>query len=58
MATIAVWLKIDEERVVQTLHEAGETLDSCRGRNAFGFLFHAQDRSECAQSDGRVRRHR
>lgn len=28
MATIAVWLKIDEERLVQALHEAGKTLDS------------------------------
>lgn len=31
MATIAVWLKIDEERVVQALQEAGETLDSAEG---------------------------
>ena len=28
MAMIAVWLKIDEERVVQELHEAAEKLDS------------------------------
>ncbi|MGO9650639.1 MAG: STAS domain-containing protein [Terriglobales bacterium] len=27
MAMIAVWLKIDEERVVQALQEAGERLD-------------------------------
>ncbi|MGO9125007.1 MAG: STAS domain-containing protein [Terriglobales bacterium] len=27
MAMIAVWLKIDEERVVQGLQEAGEKLD-------------------------------
>ncbi len=31
MATIAVWLKIDEERVVQALQEAGETLGSAAG---------------------------
>jgi anti-anti-sigma regulatory factor len=31
MATIAVWLKIDKERVVQALQEAGETLDSAGG---------------------------
>jgi anti-anti-sigma regulatory factor len=31
MATIAVWLKIDEEHVVQALQEAGETLDSAEG---------------------------
>ena len=29
MATMAVWLKIDEGRVVQALQEAGETLNSC-----------------------------
>jgi anti-anti-sigma regulatory factor len=28
MAMMAVWLKIDEERVVQALHEAGENLDN------------------------------
>jgi anti-anti-sigma regulatory factor len=28
MAMMAVWLKIDEERVVQGLQEAGEKLDS------------------------------
>jgi len=27
MAVIAVWIKIDEERVVQALQEAGEKLD-------------------------------
>ena len=32
MATIAVWLKIDEERVVQALQEAGEKLDSAEGK--------------------------
>jgi anti-anti-sigma regulatory factor len=31
MATIAVWLKIDEERVVQALQEAGKTLGSTEG---------------------------
>ncbi len=31
MATMAVWLKIDEERAVQALQEARETLDSGEG---------------------------
>ncbi len=31
MAMIAVWLKIDEERVVETLREAGEKLDGSDG---------------------------
>jgi len=31
MAMMAVWLKIDEERVVQALQEAGEKLDSVEG---------------------------
>jgi anti-anti-sigma regulatory factor len=31
MATIAVWLKVDEEHIVQALQEAGETLDSAGG---------------------------
>ena len=54
----AEWLKIDEERVVQTLQEAVRKAGRCRGRSGFGFLFRAPDRSECAQSDGRVSRHR
>ncbi len=37
MATIAVWLKIDEERVVQGLQEAGEKLDSVEGEVALDF---------------------
>jgi anti-anti-sigma regulatory factor len=37
MATIAVWLKIDEERVVQALQEAGEKLDSVEGEVALDF---------------------
>ena len=37
MATIAVWLKIDEERVVQALHEAAEKLDSVEGEVALDF---------------------
>jgi len=28
---MAVWLKVDEERVVQGLHEAGEKLESAEG---------------------------
>jgi anti-anti-sigma regulatory factor len=39
MATIAVWLKIDEERVVQALQEAGETLDSAGGDLLLDFSF-------------------
>jgi anti-anti-sigma regulatory factor len=31
MAMMAVWLKIDEERFVQALQEAGEKLDSAEG---------------------------
>jgi anti-anti-sigma regulatory factor len=34
MAMIAVWLKIDEERVVQGLQEAEEELDSVEGEMA------------------------
>ena len=37
MAMIAVWRKIDEERVVQALHEAGETLDSAGGEVLLDF---------------------
>jgi anti-anti-sigma regulatory factor len=37
MAMIAVWLKIDEESVVQALREAGEKLDSVEGEVALDF---------------------
>ncbi len=37
MAMIAVWLKVDEERVVQALHEATEKLDSVEGELALDF---------------------
>ena len=37
MAMIAVWLKIDEERVVQALQEAGEKLDSVEGEVTLDF---------------------
>ncbi|MGA2980162.1 MAG: STAS domain-containing protein [Terriglobales bacterium] len=37
MAMIAVWLKIDEEHVVQALQEAGEKLDSVEGEVALDF---------------------
>jgi anti-anti-sigma regulatory factor len=37
MATIAVWLKIDEERIVEALHEAGETLDTAGGEVLLDF---------------------
>jgi anti-anti-sigma regulatory factor len=37
MAMIAVWLKIDETRVVQALQEAGEKLDSVEGEVALDF---------------------
>ena len=37
MAMIAVWLKIDEERVVQALQEAGEKLDRVEGEVVLDF---------------------
>jgi anti-anti-sigma regulatory factor len=37
MAMIAVWLKIDEERIVQALEEASETLDSAGGEVLLDF---------------------
>jgi anti-anti-sigma regulatory factor len=37
MATIAVWLKVDEEHVVQVLKEAGETMDSAGGEVLLDF---------------------
>ncbi len=37
MATIAVWLKIDEERAVQALQEAAEKLDSVEGEVTLDF---------------------
>jgi ABC-type transporter Mla MlaB component len=37
MAMIAVWLKVDEERIVQALHEAAEKLDSVDGELALDF---------------------
>jgi len=37
MAMMAVWLKIDEERVVQALQEAGEKLDSAEGEVVLDF---------------------
>jgi anti-anti-sigma regulatory factor len=36
-AMIAVWLKIDEERVVEALREAGGKLDSVEGEVALDF---------------------
>ena len=37
MAMIAVFLKIDEERVVQALQEAGENLDGTQGEVVLDF---------------------
>ncbi len=37
MAVIAVWIKIDEERVVEGLQEAGEKLDSAEGEVVVDF---------------------
>jgi anti-anti-sigma regulatory factor len=37
MAMIAEWLKIDEERVVPALQEAGEKLDSAEGELVLDF---------------------
>jgi anti-anti-sigma regulatory factor len=37
MAITAAWLKIDEQRVVQALQEAGEKLDSAEGEVVLDF---------------------
>jgi len=37
MAMIAVWLKIDEESVVQAVQDAGNKLDSMEGEVALDF---------------------
>jgi anti-anti-sigma regulatory factor len=37
MAMIAVWLKVDEDRFVQALQEASETLDSAGGEVLLDF---------------------
>jgi anti-anti-sigma regulatory factor len=37
MAMMAVWLKIDEERVVQALQEAGKKLDGVEGEVVLDF---------------------
>ncbi len=37
MAMMAVWLKIDEERVVQALQEAGKKLDGVEGQVVLDF---------------------
>ncbi len=37
MSVIAVWIKIDEERVVEGLQEAGEKLDSAEGEVVVDF---------------------
>jgi anti-anti-sigma regulatory factor len=37
MAMIAVWLKIDEESLVQALQEAGEKLDGAEGEVVLDF---------------------
>jgi anti-anti-sigma regulatory factor len=37
MAMIAVWLKLDEARVVQALQEAGEKLDRAEGEVVLDF---------------------
>ena len=37
MGMTAVWLKIDEERIVQALQEAEERLDSVEGEVALDF---------------------
>jgi anti-anti-sigma regulatory factor len=37
MAMIAVWLKIDEERVAQALQEAADKLDSAEGEVVLDF---------------------
>jgi anti-anti-sigma regulatory factor len=37
MATIAVWIKVEEERVVQSLQETGERLDGVDGEVTLDF---------------------
>ena len=37
MEMIAVWLKIDQENILQALQEAGEKLDSVEGEVALDF---------------------
>ena len=37
MATIAVWIRVDEERVVQSLQDTGERLDSVDGEVTLDF---------------------
>jgi len=37
MSLMAVWLKVDEERVVQALQEAGEKLDIAEGEVILDF---------------------
>ncbi len=37
MAMMAVWLKIDEERVVESLQEAGQKLDSAEAEVSLDF---------------------
>jgi len=37
MSLMAVWLKVDEERVVQALQEAGEKLDTAEGELMLDF---------------------
>ena len=37
MATIALWLKVDEERVIRALQEAGEKLDTAGGEVVLDF---------------------
>ena len=37
MSLMAVWLKVDEERVVQALQEAGEKLDTAEGEVMLDF---------------------
>lgn len=38
MATVAVWLNIEEERIVAALQEAGEKLDGASGEVVLDFL--------------------
>jgi anti-anti-sigma regulatory factor len=37
MSLMAVWLKVDEKGIVQTLQEAGEKLDSAEGEVVLDF---------------------
>ena len=54
MATIAVWLKVEEERVVQALQEASEKLDGIEGEVTLDFSAVRRIDPGRGPGDGRV----